>query len=555
WVQSLGLVSNARQEYLKDCLGSCYKHPILNSFLVVMSSIGLSRMGHSFDAILDSWHNGSLSRMLGLVLALVVAYGFAKAVYRIWFHPLSKFPGPPLLSATYLPYAYSNYIKGVWVKKMVGLHRKYGPAVRIGPNHIALDGSIGWPEVYGHRSAGKQEFQKMKGVFAADFESLIVAPRDIHRRQRRQLSHAFRDSALVQQESVISQYVDLLLTRLDVRAREGQAINIVQWLNFATFDIIGDLAFSEPFHSLQNNGYHPWILSIFQGIRGGSLARFFQVYPLLGMIVKTLSLSRNMKTSMKVRSHARDKARARMELGEEPIAGRRDFMTYMLRKTRDGGNGMSESEILATSPVIVIAGSETTATALAGFCFYVSRNPRVHALVVDEVRSAFAAEEEITMRSTTSLDYMQACIEEVLRVYPPASETPARVSPGDMVDGKFVPAGTRVSVYQWATFRNPDHFLEPESFIPERWLPEKHPRYEERFKADNRAVFKPFSYGSRDCIGKNLAYGEMRLVLARLLYRFDFELAFEQDSWHDSQRTFVVWEKGPLYLRLQPRSA
>lgn len=110
-------------------------------------------------------------------------------------------------------------------------------------------------------------------------------------------------------------------------------------------------------------------------------------------------------------------------------------------------------------------------------------------------------------------------------------------------------------MYQWATFRNPDNFVEPESFIPERWLPAGHPRYEERFKADNRAVFKPFSHGSRDCIGKNLAYGEMRLMIARLLYRFDFELAFEQDGWHDSQRTFIVWEKGPLYLRLQPRTA
>lgn len=110
-------------------------------------------------------------------------------------------------------------------------------------------------------------------------------------------------------------------------------------------------------------------------------------------------------------------------------------------------------------------------------------------------------------------------------------------------------------MYQWATFRNPDNFVEPKSFIPERWLPAGHPRYEERFKADNRAVFKPFSHGSRDCIGKNLAYGEMRLMIARLLYRFDFELAFEQDGWHDSQRTFIVWEKGPLYLRLQPRTA
>lgn len=375
-----------------------------------------------------------------LTVLQLIAYGVAQGIYRIWFHPLSKFPGPPLLSVTYLPYAYSNYIQGNWVRKMVGLHRKYGPAVRIGPNHIALDGSIGWP-IYGHRSGDKQEFSKMKGIFPGDQESLISAPRHIHRRQRRQLSHAFSDSALVQQESVIGQYVDMLMVRLDDRAREGQAINIVEWMNCTTFDIIGDLAFSDPFHSLQNNGYHPWVLSIFKGIRGISMRRFFQLYPLVGMVVEALNMSSTLKTSITVRSHAKDKARARMELGEGPIGGRPDFVTYMLRKTRDGASGMSESEILATSPVLVIAGSETTATAMSGFCFYLSRNPRVYALVADEVRSAFAAEEEITMRSTASLDYVQACIEEILRVYPPAAETPARVSPGDMIDGKFVPAG------------------------------------------------------------------------------------------------------------------
>lgn len=116
-----------------------------------------------------------------------------------------------------------------------------------------------------------------------------------------------------------------------------------------------------------------------------------------------------------------------------------------------------------------------------------------------------------------------------------------------------LPQQAFLSVYQWATFQNPVNFVEPESYIPERWLPATHPQYEERFTADNRAVFKPFSYGPRDCIGKNLAFSEMRLIICRLLYRFDFELAHNQDSWHHDQSIFGIWQKSPLYLKLRQR--
>lgn len=112
---------------------------------------------------------------------------------------------------------------------------------------------------------------------------------------------------------------------------------------------------------------------------------------------------------------------------------------------------------------------------------------------------------------------------------------------------------TTVHVSQWATFRNPEHFADAEGFHPERWLRPAHPRYDARFAGDNVAVFKPFSTGPRDCIGKNLAYSEMRMVTARLLFQFDFELAPGQDDWHAKQRVYTVWEKGPLEVSFKLR--
>ena len=90
-------------------------------------------------------------------------------------------------------------------------------------------------------------------------------------------------------------------------------------------------------------------------------------------------------------------------------------------------------------------------------------------------------------------------------------------------------------------------------FAPERWLPAAHPLYDARYASDNRAGFRPFSSGPRDCVGKNLANGEMRLILARLLWNFDIELVEGQEDWAAKQRVFDVYEKGPLLVRLRRR--
>lgn len=111
-----------------------------------------------------------------------------------------------------------------------------------------------------------------------------------------------------------------------------------------------------------------------------------------------------------------------------------------------------------------------------------------------------------------------------------------------------------MTVFQLATYRNPANFADPDSFRPERWLPASHPLHNPLFDNDNRACFRPFSYGIRDCLGKNLAYSELRVAIARVLYRFEYELAPGQDDWVDRQAVFIVWEKPALKVRFRERA-
>ena len=124
-----------------------------------------------------------------------------------------------------------------------------------------------------------------------------------------------------------------------------------------------------------------------------------------------------------------------------------------MRANQDGEKGMHEHEIHANLSVLITAGSETTATALSRFFYYLGRNPKVYNVLADEIRSAFTSEDDISIRTTAPLQYLDAVIEETLRVYPPAGETPPRVSPGDVVGGYYVPKGVRPAYsYSYASF-------------------------------------------------------------------------------------------------------
>ena len=360
-------------------------------------------------------------------------------IRSVWFHPLSKFPGPKLWAAFYLPFLVESYIHGRGARLVAALHRKYGPIVRIGPNHLSVDGQVGWPQIFGHR---KDEFAKKSMPFPGREDNLITASKEQHRVMRRQLSHAFSDSALMLQEDIVSEYANLLLSRLS--HREGKEIDIVEWLNFTTFDIIGELAFSSSYGSLANDGYHPWILSVLQSVRLISLRRILSNYPILLYVAVGIANLTGTEKGKKVHEQAAEKAKTRLQYGEDFGNGRLDFVSYMLRKTRDGDNGMNEKQILSTSPTVVLAGSETTATALSGLFFYLGQNPTAYRLLREEIRSAFQSKDEITMQSTQKLEYLQACLNEILRVYPPVAETPARISPGDVIEGEHVPAGVSI---------------------------------------------------------------------------------------------------------------
>jgi len=92
------------------------------------------------------------------------------------------------------------------------------------------------------------------------------------------------------------------------------------------------------------------------------------------------------------------------------------------------------------------------------------------------------------------------------------------------------------------TYHSPDNFHHPDSFVPERFMGDL------RFANDSKIALNPFSIGPSNCIGKNLAYAEMRVILAKMLFTFDLELV--EGDWNDL-KSYTAWVKDPLIVKLK----
>lgn len=190
------------------------------------------------------------------------------------------------------------------------------------------------------------------------------------------------------------------------------------------------------------------------------------------------------------------------------------------------------------------------------------KTPHAYARLTTEIRSNFADAASMSFLALQELPYMNACIDEALRIFPPIPTGLTRTVPagGDTVAGEFIAGGTTVSVYSWAATHSPGNFSRPDEFVPERWLPDEDG--EGKYASDNKEASQAFSLGPRGCIGKHLSYLELRLILGNLLWHFDLERsdldgAGAYDVWDVEGdlrhvKAFNTWNKPPLMCRLSP---
>ncbi|KAI4217471.1 MAG: hypothetical protein LQ351_000066 [Letrouitia transgressa] len=390
-----------------------------------------------------------------------------------------------------------------------------------------------WRDIYGFRQ-GHQTFIKSNfydgGSFAASYGlHSIVSERDPteHGKMRKYLSHAFSDRSLKEQEYLVSEVVDKFIDTIGTKgAPSGQGINLVTWFNLMTFDIITSLAFGEAFG----------------GLSKGALGDVFNRFPIARSIFKLITPESAYEDTRKHESYTIDLVTKRINRKTD----RKDFMTRIL-ENRDK-NEISDIQLAAHASDFVVAGSETTATALSAINYFLIRNPHARTLLQNEIRGTFKNYKEINANSTSNMKYMDAVCKEAMRMYAPLPLGLPRVVPegGDTVDGHFLPGGTVVSTNPLAAGLSPVNFKDPLEFKPERWLGTN--------ETDITEATQPFSLGARGCLGRSLAWIELRTTLAKMHFKYDIKLLNEELDWHRDSEMHTLWNKPNLMVHVVPRA-
>ncbi|GAB7349112.1 hypothetical protein MBLNU459_g8060t1 [Dothideomycetes sp. NU459] len=480
--------------------------------------------------------------------SLFLFYHISTAIWSIYFSPLKHIPGPwytPITRAFHIWHCFRGDV-APWLKE---LHDKYGDVVRFSPNEISfISGETAWQDIYGFRTGRSKEtgtFLKDPGFYAPSGSMLVAGDGD-HGRMRKVISHAFSDKALREQEGLVQGYVDLLVNRLKETIASGSnnSVNLTQWYDWTTFDIIADLFYGKPFGCLQELKAHRHVELILKNVKSVHIYYTMIYWPLLKSVL--LYVYRN-------RFAGRAEFRAWCyEQGQQRINSetqRPDFISAILAHNdkREGG-GLSDKDINENGVLFLTAGTETSATTVTAVTFQLLKHPECLETLKKEVRGRFKSNDEITLDAVGQLEYMLAVLNESQRVLAPVPAGFMRKVPttGATVSGIYIPGNANASaaVTQYPTYRSERNFKDADSFIPERWLGD------ERFKDDNRAVFNPFSTGPRNCVGKNLAYAEMRLMLAKMVFNFDWELDARSFGWLQDLKAYTLWSKPPLHVKL-----
>ncbi|KAK8010046.1 cytochrome p450 family protein [Apiospora arundinis] len=213
---------------------------------------------------------------------------------------------------------------------------------------------------------------------------------------------------------------------------------------------------------------------------------------------------------------------------------RHDLYSLIVDEMNPQGEYLKDSEIWAEAAFFLPAGADTISACMCAALFYLSRYPGAYAKLAQEVRSSFASGDDIKGGpELAGCKYLRATIDETLRISPPApgtlwrelSDAVEKRGPPMVVDGHVIPPGIQVGVNTYSILHNPEYFPNPFEFVPERWLEEAQGSDDAAAKATAHDAFVPFSTGARGCAGKAMAYAQCSLVLASILWYFDFEAA------------------------------
>jgi len=418
-------------------------------------------------------------------------------------------------------------------------HKKYGKLVRIQPDHVSIADDDAIPIVYGHGN----------GFLKSDYYDAFVSiqrglfntrDRAQHTRKRKTISHTFSIKNVGQFETYMHQNLDLFIKQWDTISNNAHGqyakIDCLHWFNYLAFDIIGDLAFGQPFGMLAKGKditeiqmtpdapitYAPAVEVL---NRRGEVSGTLGCLPALKPYAKWLPdpfFSKGLAAVQNLAGIAVARVSQRLEGKQD--AERVDLLARLMEGKDESGAKLGRAELTAEALTQLIAGSDTTSNTSCAILYWVTSTPGVIEKLQKELDAAIPAGVDVpTYDMVKDLPYLENVINETLRIHSTSSlGLPRLVPPGTGIDilGQHFPPYTVLSVPAYTIHHSKDIWGEnAKEFVPERW---------DSLTERQKSSFIPFSYGPRSCVGRNVAEMELALIVGTTFRRYEFNLYQKQ---------------------------
>ncbi|KAJ2993260.1 hypothetical protein NUW58_g1896 [Xylaria curta] len=455
------------------------------------------------------------------VAGATVTYWLLVFGYRIFLHPLSKYPGPFVAKLTD---GYAGFYAGLQRLHLVTQrnHYKYGDVVRMAPNRLVFNSVKALHDIYNNDRVVKSQVYLVTLGFTGTINVFSVIDRIAHRSKRKLIGAGVSERAMREFEPTMQSQINIFLRHILESSGKSEAVNMSTLSKRLTMDVIGLLAFGYPMNTQTEERYrtlhggieasnaHNNVLMQWPRLQSKAIA-----YPLHYLTLAAQKQAFELIENM---------IKTRTAEGKD---ARRDLYAQVADQLETNPE-FRLSDIWSEALFLIPAGGDTTAAGISALLFYLTRNPECYRKLEQEIHSTFSSSSEIHGGPQLSdCQYLRACIDEALRISSPVNGTLWRELAADddeskpfIVDGHVIPKGVQVGVNIYTLHHNPEYFPDPYTFMPERWL-----SGDEAEKRRMKEAFAPFQIGYRGCAGKPMAYLEASLVIAKLLWYFDFEAA------------------------------
>jgi len=327
------------------------------------------------------------------------------------------------------------------------------------------------------------------------------------------------------------------------------------WFNYLAFDIIGDLAFGQPFgmlHAAKDSALVAKSSIDAMNSYGQKHLQDVVEFPAVQILNDRGEYSasmgvlpawwrpfvRKLPWYSKGNQAVKNLAGMAVVMVAKRLAttvDRSDLLSKLQQGKDDEGNPMGPAELTAEALTQLIAGSDTTSNSSCAITYHLAHNPIVQEKLQKELDEHLGTEDETasTWDQVKKLTYLEAVVNEGLRIHSTSSLGLPRVVPdgGLTVTGKYFPPGTVLSVPSYTIHRDVNIWGDDvEAFRPERWF--------EQDSVAMQKTFNPFSFGPRACVGRNLAFMELMIIISSIFRRYHIVLE-EPDKLFETREGFL----------------